>query len=66
MITIEKNPVKIAYYDYIMMKDSAEVYIRCAKSLEKRTAKFSEEQMKQYIHLIDGTLDSSQVKDEVK
>jgi hypothetical protein len=62
---IEKNPVKLAYYDYLMMRNCAERYVQCSKDMEKITKKFSEEQMWQYIHLIDGTLKFSDIK-EVK
>lgn len=66
MMKIETNPVKLAYYDHLMMEDCAKRYIECSKSIAKRTAKFTDIQMAQYLHLIDGTLKLSQVKDDVK
>lgn len=53
---IETNPVKIAYFDYLQLEDCLKVASECQKSIKKLTRKFTEEQLKQYTQLMNGSL----------
>ena len=62
MMTIENNPVKLAYYDYLAL----EYYLKNAsdseKSIKKYISEFTEEQFKQYINLRLGVITVDQIK----
>ena len=64
MIKVETNPVKIAYFDYLQLEDCLKVASECQKSIKKLTRKFTEEQLKQYIQLVNGSITLDQIGDE--
>lgn len=62
MITIEKNPVKKAYFEYIMLGKALQDCWEHGKNIERLTRDFTDKQMMQYIKLCNGTLNIDEVK----
>ena len=62
MMCIEKNPVKLAYYDYLMLEYSLKNAKDSERNIKKYISEFTEEQFKQYIQLRLGVITEDQIK----
>ena len=62
MMEIEKNPVKLAYYDYLALEYYLKNVSDCEKNIKKHISEFTDEQFKQYIKLRLGTIMADQIK----
>jgi len=62
MMHIEKNPVKLAYYDYLRSEYGLKIASYSEKSVKKYISEFTEEQFKQYINLRLGVITVDQIK----
>ena len=63
MMKIEKNPVKLAYYNYISMKNNIKEASQEAVIIDKYLKEFSDEQLLQYRGLIANTLQLEDIAD---
>jgi hypothetical protein len=63
---IETNPVKIAYFNYIQLGHYLQECWEAGKMIERLTKEFTEEQLKQYVQLINGTITLEQISEENK
>ena len=62
MMHIEKNPVKLAYYDYLALEYYLKNVRDSEKNIKKYISEFTEEQLKQYIQLRLGVITADQIK----
>jgi predicted negative regulator of RcsB-dependent stress response len=62
MMEIEKNPVKLAYYDYLALEYYLKNVSDCEKNIKKHISEFTDEQFKQYINLRLGVITVDQIK----